>query len=93
MNKKKEKKILLKGEGMHQHALVGIFDKEGIFLNGYDKDESPSLIVSETCMLVHEKPDGTSGEHKTLEVEAGKYQMGAQVEYNPFTGEITGVWD
>lgn len=82
---KKKKEILLRGEGIHQHALVGTFVLVG--------EDTPEVLVKEECDLVHEKPNGEFGEHNTLKVEAGDWQMGKQVEFNPFTQTTTRVWD
>jgi hypothetical protein len=85
--KKKERHTLLLGEGIHQHTLYGKF---GI---GETNGELLELEVNETSHLRHEKPNRTFGEHETLKIDKGKYVMGKQVEYNPFTQKVTRVWD
>ena len=78
----KKKHILLKGEGTNQHTLYGDFTI---------KDDV--ITVKNDSLLKHEQPDGSFGEHKTLNVDAGKWVQGRQVEYNPFKNEITRIWD
>lgn len=88
MNLNMKKLTILKGEGIHQHTLYGNFSEVEEVI-----DFQP-LEVFEKSFLKHEKPDGSfSNEHKTLEVSAGTWVMGRQVEYNPFTREVTNVWD
>lgn len=85
---KKTKHTLLVGEGVHQHTLYGNFQIEDSVL------DYPSIEVMEDSVLKHEKPDGSfSNEHQGLQVEKGNWSMGKQVEYNPFEGSITQVWD
>jgi hypothetical protein len=86
MEKIKRKTILL-GEGVNQHTLYGEFKTEkevGEFL------DVEVLIPSE---LRHETPARDFAEHYTIELEAGMWQQGKQVEYNPFEQRITAVWD
>jgi hypothetical protein len=85
--KKKTKHTLLVGEGVHQHTLYGNF------LIEEDKKDFVNLSVKEDSLLKHEQPNGSKGEHETLKIVKGKYRMGKQVEYNPFEGTITRVWD
>jgi ribosomal 30S subunit maturation factor RimM len=85
--KKKTKHTLLKGEGTNQHTLYGQFKVEEVA-------DFPAVIVEKDSVLKHEQPDGSfSNEHKGLQIEVGKWSMGKQVEYNPFEGRITQVWD
>lgn len=85
---KQKRKVILKGEGVHQHALVGEFKTEkeiGEFL------DLEVLIPSE---LRHETPSREyPAEHHTLQIDAGRWRQGKQVEYNPFEQRITAVWD
>ena len=84
------RKTILLGEGVHQHTLVGKFEME----NDTIVKDFATIKVKETTMLEHEKPNGGwSGEHKTLVVEQGKWVMGQQIEYSPFSGTISRVWD
>jgi hypothetical protein len=86
-NKKLKKHTLLKGEGVNQHTLYGEFtliEKESDF---------HSLSLSKDGVLQHESPNGEFAEHNTLQVEKGKWVMGKQVEYNPFTQSVNRVWD
>ena len=86
--KKVKKFTLLKGEGINQHTLYGSFK---IDENISDYAE---VLVMEDSVLRHEQPDGSfSNEHKPLKVEQGDWVMGKQVEYNPFEGTITQIWD
>lgn len=85
--KKKTKHTLLKGEGINQHTLYGDFAIE-------ETTEYPSLEVTKDSLLKHEQPDGSfSNEHQTLKIEKGDWVMGRQVEYNPFEGRVTQIWD
>lgn len=77
---------LLKGEGAHQHTLYGRFEVKKDFTDFTEVD------VLE-CQLKHELPNGTFGEHNTLNVERGEWVMGKQVEYNPLSQKVTRVWD
>lgn len=85
--KKAQKHTLLVGEGIHQHTLYGSFAVGS-------QESFTDVKVIEESVLRHEKPDGSfSNEHKALQVEKGNWSMGKQVEYNPFEGRITQVWD
>ena len=85
--KKTQKHTLLVGEGIHQHTLYGNFSV-GL------QESFTDVQVLEESILRHEKPDGSfSNEHKALQVEAGSWSMGKQVEFNPFENTITQVWD
>lgn len=84
--KRTKRHTLLLGEGIHQHTLYGDF-KIG------NEETFTSVEVLETSLLKHEKPNRTFGEHETLEIKKGKYVMGKQVEYNPFSQKVERVWD
>lgn len=84
--KNKNKHTLLKGEGVHQHTLYGDFTIE-------EKTDFSELSLTEDSVLRHEHPNGSFGEHQPLQIEKGKWVMGKQVEYNPFTRTISRVWD
>jgi hypothetical protein len=84
---KKTKHTLLKGEGANQHTLYGEFkiDEEKSFA---------TLEVTKDSVLKHEQPDGSfSNEHQALKIDEGKWVMGKQVEYNPFSRSVSQVWD
>lgn len=85
-NKKLKKHILLKGEGVNQHTLYGEFTIE-------ENTDFSKLSLSEDSVLRHEQPDGSFGEHQPLQIEKGKWVMGKQVEYNPFTQNVSRIWD
>lgn len=86
--KKKTKHTLLKGEGINQHTLYGNFR-----INE-EQEAFNDIEVAEESDLRHEQPNGSfSNEHKTLRIEKGDWVMGKQVEYNPFTKQVTQVWD
>jgi len=85
--KNKTKHTILKGEGANQHTLYGEFVMETDH-----KDFAGISIVKDTD-LRHEQPDGSFGEHKSLRVDKGEWVMGKQVEFNPFKGTISQVWD
>ena len=84
---KRKKHTLLKGEGIHQHTLFG-----NIQVERKERDFS-TVIVTNNGMLKHEKPDGSFGEHKTLQVDKGEWVQGKQVEYNPFKESVSQVFD
>jgi hypothetical protein len=84
--KKSKKHTLLKGEGVHQHTLYGDL------LIG-EQEEFTELKVKKDSDLIHEKPNGDTGEHKTLRIEKGDWIMGKQVEYNPFNRQVSRIWD
>jgi hypothetical protein len=86
MSTKKKKHILLRGEGIHQHTLYGDFTIE-------ESTDFSKLTLSKDGVLKHEQPNGSFGEHKSLLIEKGVWVMGKQVEYNPFKGEVTRIWD
>lgn len=79
---KAKRKVLLKGEGIHQHTLVGDFN----VVQNPGGDQILLDVRRESC-LVHEKPDRSEGEHLTLPVEPGRWIMGRQVEFDPFSNE------
>jgi len=84
----KKKHILLKGEGINQHTLYGDF-----VINETQTDFA-EVKIEKSSVLRHEQPNGSfSKEHEALKVEEGDWVMGKQVEYNPFKGTITKIWD
>ena len=85
--KKMKKQTILVGEGVHQHTLYGDF-KSDVNVTDFAEIE----VLGET-IVKHEKPNGEFAEHKGLKVQQGKWVMGLQVEYNPFTRDTTRVWD
>jgi hypothetical protein len=89
MEKKfKNKKTLLVGEGINQHTLYGDFMVADTI------NDFAEVKVKDTSFLKHEQPNGAwSNEHKTLQVEKGNWVMGKQVEYNPFSQQVSRVWD
>lgn len=84
--KAKTKHTILKGDGTNQHTLYGKFSIEEV-------GDYPEVVVKKESILKHEMPNGEFGEHKGLVVEEGTWSVGKQVEYNPFTKNITRVWD
>ena len=89
MKKTLKKHTLLVGEGINQHTLYGKFAMD----NSVSTDFA-EIDVKEESDLKHEMPNGAwSNEHKTLKVEKGTWKMGRQVEYNPFSQEVTRIWD
>lgn len=84
---KKNKHVILVGEGIHQHVLHGNFKID------VDANEFSTLVVTSQCELKHETPSGSFAEHNTLIIDKGNWVMGKQVEYNPFTREVSMVWD
>ena len=87
MKQNTQKQTLLLGEGKNQHTLYGDFDIEP------KAKDFAELTVNRTSKLQHEEPNGRFAEHNTLVVEKGDWVMGQQVEYNPFKGSISRVWD
>ena len=83
---KQTKITLLKGEGAHQHSLVGKFN-----ITSADTDFTEIEVLE--AKLIHELPNGTFGEHNTLNVESGEWVMGKQVEYDPMNRVTTRIWD
>ena len=75
-------KILLQGKS-NKHVLKGSFV------------EMPNnLIEVRSALLHHEKPiGGWSEEHHTSTVPIGVFEVGRQVEFNPFTREVTDIFD
>lgn len=84
---KKTKEILLKGDGANQHVLHGEFMIEE------NHSDFASLTVNKKSVLKHEQPDGSFAEHQSLQVDRGGWVMGKQVEFNPFKGTVSQVWD
>ena len=84
--KKVTKHLLLKGEGANQHMLYGNLKVER------NPQDFSKLYVSSDGLLRHEDPSGNFAEHNTLQIENGEWIMGKQVEYNPFSREITQSW-
>ena len=88
MKKTLKKHTLLVGEGINQHTLYGSFSMDT------KESDFQEIQVKEESELKHEQPNGIwSKEHKTLKVEKGEWVMGKQVEYNPFSREVTRIWD
>ena len=88
MKKTHNKHTLLVGQGTNQHTLYGTFLMEE------NVQDFAEINVKVECELKHEKPNSAwSNEHKTLKVEKGNWVMGKQVEYNPFSQEVTRIWD
>jgi hypothetical protein len=89
MKKNLKKHTLLVGEGINQHTLYGDFA-----MDIAERTDFPDVLVRKDSELKHEKPNGAwSNEHKTLKVEQGNWVMGKQVEYNPFSQQVTRIWD
>lgn len=84
---KKQKHTILVGEGINQHTLYGKFEIDT------EAREFAEVSVLEETKLKHEEPNGAFAEHNTLVLEQGDWVMGSQVEYNPFKGTISQVWD
>jgi len=90
MAKLHTEKVLLVGEGIHHHALLGKFEMD----NDKDVKTFAPIKVLENSLLHHRKPNGTwSNEHKTLPIKKGNWVMGMQIEWNPFSQQVSRVWD
>jgi hypothetical protein len=87
MKQTTNKQILLLGEGKNQHTLYGEFAIKP------QREDFAELTVLAESKLQHEEPSGRFAEHNTLKVEKGNWVMGQQVEFNPFKGTISRVWD
>lgn len=85
MGKEIKKITLLEGEGIHVHNLYGT-DVQVVPENfeSLSSNSLKAVIIksSERMALIHEKPDGNPGEHKTIKMKPGLYIMGRQVEFN-----------
>ena len=88
MKKTMTKKTILVGEGINQHTLYGKFEMEDTAVLDF-----ADVLVKEESILRHEEPNGNFAEHKGLKVDKGAWVLGKQVEYNPFSGSITRIWD
>lgn len=84
---KTTKHIILRGEGANQHVL------HGNFLVETEERDFSNLVINKDGELRHEQPDSSFAEHQTLHVESGDWVMGKQVEFSPFDGRITRIWD
>lgn len=85
----KQKVLILKGEGRHEHVL------EADVLE-YDKKEErlSSVTVGPNGLLTHVDPlTGDLAEHNTIPLEEGTWLVGRQVEWQPFENTISGVFD
>jgi len=80
--------VILKGEGINQHELHA---------DTIERDEKvkelSEIRVGRNGFLRHVDPVGNPGDHNTIEMEEGTYVVGRQVEFNPFTQNISGVFD
>ncbi|HUC95331.1 MAG TPA: hypothetical protein VMR76_00035 [Candidatus Saccharimonadia bacterium] len=85
--KNQKVKVLLKGEGKNQHVL------RGNFIADEQLQDFDVLTIEPGTVISHEEPSGRHAEHETLPVEKGCYILGKQVEWNPFTHSISGIWD
>jgi len=89
----KNKLTLLKGEGTNQHTLYSS-TKVILKQNTFNNEVISSINIKDDAILFHEKPNGNfSDEHKPLNIYKGTYEIAKQVEYNPFNGSITKIWD
>jgi hypothetical protein len=84
---RKTKEILLKGEGANQHVL------HGDFLIDETATEFATLSIKKDSVLKHEQPDGSFAEHQSLQVDKGDWVVAKQIEFQPFKGTISQVWD
>lgn len=87
MKQNMQKHTVLLGEGVNRHTLYGNFAVDP------QRRDFAELIVYSDSKLQHEEPNGRFAEHNTLQVDKGDWVMGLQVEYSPFKGNITRVWD
>lgn len=83
---KAKKLTILKGEGANQHTVYNNVS--------YTAVADFMQIETKDATLFHETPTGHwSKEHKTLAIPNGVNVMGKQVEYNPFSQEVSRIWD
>lgn len=87
MKRKENKQVLLKGDGINQHTLYGKFAIDG------EITDFVEVSVKDDCVLKHEEENGKFAEHQALAIDKGIWVMGKQVEYNPFSREVSRVWD
>lgn len=92
MNKKTTKKLLiLKGEGRHEHVLVG---EEITYVEPAKGQPLSEIHVGRGGLLTHIDPaTGEHAEHNTISVDEGTWLVGRQVEFNPFDNSISNVFD
>jgi hypothetical protein len=98
-----EKKTLIVGNGGHRHNLVGKIavknTKDDIHtLNGNANvndvvEDFVEIDVLKDTELKHQTADEKFGEHNTLKLDKGLWITGKQVEFNPFDGKVSRVWD
>lgn len=87
MKERKNKHTIIKGSGGNHHNLYGDFEIDT------EATEFAEISITKETKLQHEEPSGAFGEHNTLIVEEGDWVLGKQVEYNPFKGTVSQVWD
>lgn len=85
--KKQKRKVVLLGEGIHQHTLYGEFTTDE------GTSDFATVTVEKPTELRHESPTRHFAEHETLILDKGKWVQGLQVEYNPFDQKVSRVWD
>jgi hypothetical protein len=83
---KTTKHTLLRGTS-NKHVLYGNIKIDS------QSEEFSTIKLTKDGILKHEQPNESFAEHKSLHVEAGKWVMGKQVEYNPFDRTISTIWD
>lgn len=88
-NQKRQKVTILKGEGVNQHDL-----EADVLEYKTEKNQPLSEIhVGENGVLRHVDPVGKPAEHHAIPIEKGTWLVGRQVEFNPFTNQISGIFD
>jgi hypothetical protein len=81
------KTVILEGEGTHRHVIHGdlVLKSQPTGFNRIQLDKD--------ALLCHETPEGEPAEHRSLPLKKGRWIMGKQVEFDPFTKKISRVWD
>jgi len=80
---KNNKKTLIQGLN-NSHILYGDF----LFI-----EQENSLEVKQDSLLKHQDSVNNQADHYTLTIPKWLYEIAKQVEYNPFTQTVEGIFD
>jgi predicted phosphodiesterase len=78
------REVILEDEAGQRHILVGDFltSKNYEYL---DNNQYLDITIHYHSILVHEHPDGSAGEHRTLRIPQGNWSMGSVEKFNPLS--------
>lgn len=84
------REVILEDEAGQRHILVGDFltskNYEYLDNNQYlDNYQYLDITIHHHSILVHERPDGSAGEHRTLRIPQGNWCMGSVEKFNPLS--------